>query len=129
MVPKRESVEAKAKWELEFIAAECKAQEAKALVCTTAGHAYDLFRQALKNEPQTQWDHITMDMHTKDPWHEIVGEKQLKPLNSGLKKVAPWASWIHQILAARWVGGSTIMVGVFLCCVLRSCLVVVTRRM
>ena len=32
---------------------------------------------SLKDEPQTQWDHITTDMHTKDPWHGFMGEKHV----------------------------------------------------
>jgi hypothetical protein len=74
-VPKKESAEAKAEWELEVTATKCKAQEAKVEMCTTAGYDYDLFCQLLKNEPHVQWDRITTEMHTKDPWQGIAGEK------------------------------------------------------
>ena len=64
MVPKRESTEAKAEWELEVTTSKCKTQEAKALVSTTAGLAYNLFRELFKDKPQTQWNRITTEMHT-----------------------------------------------------------------
>jgi hypothetical protein len=60
----------------------------------------------------------------------------LKPFEGGLEKgmcnAAHPLAWIHQVLAAGGVGGSSTMVVVFvvcLCCVLRSCLVVVTHCM
>jgi hypothetical protein len=43
MVLKRESAEAKAEQKLEVSGAKCKAQQARALVSTAAGLAYDLF--------------------------------------------------------------------------------------
>ena len=67
-VPKNESMEQKAEQELEVTAAKVRSAEAKAKRTTTIGACYDLFCQLLVDEPQVQWDHIVIELRTKDPW-------------------------------------------------------------
>ena len=37
--------------------------------------AYNLFRKALKDDPELQWDRIVNEIHTKDPWEDLRGVK------------------------------------------------------
>jgi hypothetical protein len=48
----------------------------EAEVCKEAKVAtvYDLFRKTLKEDPELQWDRIMKDMHTKDPWKDLMLE-------------------------------------------------------
>jgi hypothetical protein len=58
---------AKAKRLTKVEAAKERLIKAKIAKSTTACKAYDLFRKLLRNNPETQWDRIVTDMHTKNP--------------------------------------------------------------
>ncbi len=64
-VPKKESMEQKAEWELEGIAAKVRSAEAHAEHATAIGACYDLFHQLLAVKHQVQWDRIIMELQTK----------------------------------------------------------------
>jgi hypothetical protein len=63
---------AKAKRLTEVKAAKVKLINAKIAESTIACKAYDLFCKLLRNDPETQWDQILTDMHTKDPWEDLT---------------------------------------------------------
>ena len=48
---------------------------AKANVAAQVGIAYDLYRKLLTGDPEAHWDQIVSDMHTKDPWTDLIGVK------------------------------------------------------
>jgi hypothetical protein len=50
--------------------------KAKTVKSTFACLAYDLFRKLLRDDPETQWDRIVSEMHTKNPWEDLTGAKQ-----------------------------------------------------
>jgi len=50
---------------------------AKTAESTIAGPAYDLFRKLLRDDPETQWDRIVSDMHSKNPWEDLKGYKRM----------------------------------------------------
>jgi hypothetical protein len=74
-VPKKESPEQKAEQELELTAAKLRSAEAHAKHATAISVCYDLFCQLLADEPQVQWDRIVMEVHNKDPWTGLDGNK------------------------------------------------------
>jgi hypothetical protein len=47
----------------------------KANVAAQVGIAYDLYRKLLTGDPEAHWDQIMSDMHTKDPWTDLIGVK------------------------------------------------------
>jgi hypothetical protein len=74
-VPKRESKDQKAERELELAACKVKSEDAYAKHAEAIGVHYNLFRQLLSDKPQVQWDRIVEDVHNKDPWTGLNGEK------------------------------------------------------
>jgi hypothetical protein len=74
-VPKREPEDQKAERELELATCKVKSEDAYAKHATVIGVHYDLFRQLLSNEPQVQWDRIVGDLHNKNPWTGLNGDK------------------------------------------------------
>jgi len=51
--------------------------------------AYELVRNYFVGEARTQWDKITLEMHSKDPWVSLNGES-----HSGLRRQT-WASFME----------------------------------
>ena len=49
--------------------------QAKANVAAQAGTAYDLYCKLLADDPEAHCDHIISDMHTKDPWTDLISVK------------------------------------------------------
>ncbi len=45
----------------------------KSVVVAEAQKAYEVFRCFVVGNPQTQWDRIVHEMHTKDPWIGMNG--------------------------------------------------------
>ncbi len=45
--------------------AKAELEKAKIAESTITGPAYDLFRKLLQNDPETQWDRIMTEMHSK----------------------------------------------------------------
>ena len=89
-VPKGENDPAKAK----------RLTAAKVVKSTIACLTYDLFRKLTKDEdPEIQWDHIVVDMYSKNPWMDIKGVK-----HQGLREK------LHQSLidCVKQQGGSNI---------------------
>jgi hypothetical protein len=74
-VPTRESEDQKADRELELAVCKVKSEDPYAKHATAIGVHYDLFCQLLADEPQVQWDHIVEDVHNKDPWTGLNGNK------------------------------------------------------
>jgi hypothetical protein len=46
---------------------------AKANVAAQAGTADVIYHKLLADDPETHWDQIVSDMHTKDPWTDLIG--------------------------------------------------------
>ncbi len=57
-------------------AAKEELEKAKITKSTCACLAYDLFRKLLRDDPETQWDQIVSEMHTKNPWEDLTGAKR-----------------------------------------------------
>jgi hypothetical protein len=74
-VPKRESKDQKAERELELSACKEKLEDAYAKHTEAIGVHYDLFHQLLVDEPQVQWDRIVEEVHNRDPWTGLNGNK------------------------------------------------------
>ena len=74
-VPQGVKDPAKAKRLNEVEAAKKELVEAKVVESTIATLACDLFGKLLKDDPETQWDRIVAEMHTKTPWEDIKGVK------------------------------------------------------
>ncbi len=66
---------AKAKIFTKVEAAKVRLINAKVAESTLACLAYDLFCKLLRDEPEIQWDCIMTEMHTKNPWEDIKGDK------------------------------------------------------
>ncbi len=45
----------------------------KSVTAAEAQKAYEVFRCFVLGDPQTQWDKIVHEMHTKDPWIGVNG--------------------------------------------------------
>jgi hypothetical protein len=75
-VPPGEKDPAKAIRLAKVEAAKIELEKAKIAKSTFAGPAYDLFRKLLRDDPETQWDRIVSEMHTKSPWEDITGVKR-----------------------------------------------------
>jgi len=45
---------------------------AKANEAAQAGTADDLYHKLLAYDPETHWDQIVSDMHTMDPWADLI---------------------------------------------------------
>jgi len=52
-------------------------EKAKTAESTIAGPAYDLFCKLLRDDPETQWDQIVSNMHSKNPWEDLKGYKRM----------------------------------------------------
>ena len=72
----KETANAKAKRLAKVEAAKTKLEEAEIAESTYACLAYDLFRKLLRDNPETQWDRIVSEMHTKNPWEDLTGAKR-----------------------------------------------------
>ncbi len=46
---------------------------ARANVATQVEATYDLYRKLLADDTEAHWDQIVPDMHTKDPWMDLIG--------------------------------------------------------
>ena len=75
-VPPGEKDPAKAIRLAKVEAAKIELEKAKIAESTFAGPAYDLFRKLLRDDPETQWDRIVSEMHTKSPWEDLTGVKR-----------------------------------------------------
>ena len=75
-VPPGEKETAKATRLAKVKAAKTELEKAKIAESTFAGPAYDLFRKLLRDDPETQWDWIVSEMHTKNPWEDLTGAKR-----------------------------------------------------
>jgi len=52
-------------------------EKAKIAESTITGPAYDLFCKLLRDDPETQWDRIVSEMHSKKPWEDLTGYKRM----------------------------------------------------
>jgi len=64
----------KSVWLEQLEAAIKKLMEAEVFKEAKVATVYDLFRKTLKEDPELQWDRIMKDMHTKDPWKDLMLE-------------------------------------------------------
>ena len=51
-------------------------EKAKITMSTCACLAYDLIHKLLRDDPETLWDRIVSEMHTRNPWEDLTGAKQ-----------------------------------------------------
>jgi hypothetical protein len=75
-VPPGEKETAKATRLAKVEAAKTELEKAKIAESTFVGPANDLFRKLLHDDPETQWDRIMSEMHTKNPWEDLTGVKR-----------------------------------------------------
>ncbi len=75
-VPPGEKDPAKAIRLAKVEAAKIELEKAKIAEITFVGPAYDLFHKLLRDDPETQWDRIVSEMHTKSPWEDLTGVKR-----------------------------------------------------
>jgi len=54
-------------------------QKAREVAIAEITKAYELIRNYFVGKAQTQWDKITLEMHSKDPWFGVDGESHLGP--------------------------------------------------
>jgi hypothetical protein len=52
-------------------------EKAKIAESTVTDPAYDLFPKLPRDDPETQWDQIVTEMHSKNPWEDLTGYKRL----------------------------------------------------
>jgi hypothetical protein len=71
----RERDPAKAKILTKVEAAKVRLINAKVAESTLACLAHNLFCKLLRDKPEIQWDCIVTEMHTKNPWEDIKGDK------------------------------------------------------
>jgi len=69
-------------------AAEAELIKANALETAKVGLVYERFCKGLKEDPDLQWDPIVDDIHAKDPWEDLKGDK-----HDGLRRKSSASLW------------------------------------
>ena len=54
-------------------------QKAREVAIAEIMKAYELIRNYFVGKARTQWDKITLEMHSKDPWFGVDGESHSGP--------------------------------------------------
>ncbi len=72
----KETANAKAERLVKVEAAKGELEKAKIAESTFTCLAYDLFHKLLRDNPESQWDRIVSEMHTKNLWEDLTGVKQ-----------------------------------------------------
>ena len=54
-------------------------QKAREVAIAEITKAYELIRNYFVGKARTQWDKITLEMHSKDPWFGVDGESHSGP--------------------------------------------------
>ena len=95
-VPKKESADEKAERKLELAAAKLRSSEAYVEHASAIGVCYDLFCQLLADEPQVQRDRMVREVHKKDPWMGLDGNKH-KGLHMKTSKLLEDCIMFHKL--------------------------------